>query len=105
LGASIHAIKKNKEPLVASKEISLRVIADKTQYMVMFHEENAGTNHNRETGNKSFEMVAQFQCLGTDLTYQNCIHEKIKSRLQSGNACCHFVQYFVFQFAVQKHKD
>jgi len=34
-------MKKNKEPLVASKEISLRVNADKTQYMVMFHEENA----------------------------------------------------------------
>jgi len=41
LGGSIHVMKKNKEPLVASKEISLRVNADKTQYMVMFHEENA----------------------------------------------------------------
>jgi hypothetical protein len=85
-------MKKNKEPLVASKEISLRVNADKTQYMVMFHEENARKNHNTETGNKSFEMVEQFQCLGTALTNQNCIHEKIKSRLRSGNACYHLVQ-------------
>jgi len=49
-------------------------------------------NHNTETGNKSFEMVEQFQCLGTALTNQNCIHDKIKSRLRSGNACYHLVQ-------------
>jgi len=36
LGRSIHSIKKNTEILVvASKEIELEVIADKTKYMVM----------------------------------------------------------------------
>jgi hypothetical protein len=30
--------------------------------------------------------------LGTTLTDQNCIHEEIKSRLNSGNACYHSVQ-------------
>jgi hypothetical protein len=30
--------------------------------------------------------------LGTTLTNQNCIHEDNKSRLKSGNACCHWVQ-------------
>jgi hypothetical protein len=31
--------------------------------------------------------VEQFKYLGT--TNQNSIHEEIKSRLKSGNACCH----------------
>jgi hypothetical protein len=96
-------MKKNKEHLVASKKISLRVNADKTQYMVMFHEENTGKNHNTETGNKSFEMVEQFQCLGTALTIQNCIHEQIKSRMRSGNACCHLVQSLLSSSLLSKN--
>ena len=30
--------------------------------------------------------------MGTTLTSQNSIQEEIKSRLKSGNACCHSVQ-------------
>jgi hypothetical protein len=58
LGGSIHAIKKNTEAfVVASKEIDLEVNAEKTKYMVMSRDQNAGQNHNIKTDNKSFESV------------------------------------------------
>ena len=42
-GGSIHTIKKNKEALVvASKETGLEVNAEKTKYMVMSRDQNAG---------------------------------------------------------------
>jgi len=43
LGGSTHTIKKNAKALiVASKEIGLEVNADKTKYMVMSQDQNAG---------------------------------------------------------------
>jgi hypothetical protein len=36
--------------------------------------------------------VAKFKYLGTTLTDPNFMHEEIKSRLVSGNACYHSVQ-------------
>jgi hypothetical protein len=47
LGGSIHSIKKNAEDLIiVSKETGLEVNAEKTQYMVMSQNQNAGQNHN-----------------------------------------------------------
>jgi len=41
--------------------------------------------------NRSFEMVEEFKCLGTNLN-KNSIQEEIKRRLKIGNACYHSVQ-------------
>ena len=40
----------------------------------------------------SFENVAEFTSLGTALTDHNCIHNKIKSTLNSGIACYYLVR-------------
>jgi hypothetical protein len=55
----------------ASKEIDLKVNAEKTKNMVMFQDQQAGQNHNIKTGNKSFQWVEQFRYLGTTMKNQN----------------------------------
>jgi hypothetical protein len=60
--------------------------------MVESQDQNALQNNTIKIGNKSFENVEQFRYLETTLTNQNSIHEEIKSRLKSGNACYHPVQ-------------
>jgi glycerol-3-phosphate O-acyltransferase len=64
---------------------------EKTKYMLVSRCQKAGQRQSIKTGNISFESVAKFKYLGTTLTDQNCIHEEIKSRLNSGNSCYHSV--------------
>ena len=66
LGGSVHTVKKNAEALAAAtKEIGLEVNADKTKYMVMSRDHNAGKCHNIKTGISSFERVEEPNHLGT----------------------------------------
>ena len=62
LGGSILNIKKNAEALVvASKEVGLEVHAEKTKYMVVSQDQNAGRSHDIKTENRSFERVEEFK--------------------------------------------
>ena len=45
---------------VASKETGLEVNAQKTKYVIMFREQNAGQDHNIMIGNKFLIMVKQY---------------------------------------------
>ena len=60
-------------------DIRLEVNADKTMYMVMSRDKNAGRSHNIKVDNSSFESVEDLKYLGTTLTDQNFIQEEIKS--------------------------
>ena len=93
LGGSVHTVKENAEALgVATKEIGLEVNADKTKYMIISRDQNAGRSHSMKIDNSSIEMVEEFKYLGITLTNKNSIQEEIKSRLKLGNACYYSVQ-------------
>ena len=77
---------------MAIKETGLEVNADKTTYMVMSRDKNAGQSHSIKIDNSSFDKLEAFKYLVTTLTNQNSIQEEIKRRLKSGNACYYSVQ-------------
>jgi hypothetical protein len=62
LGGSVHIVKENAEALVvATKEIVLDVNPDKTKYMVISRDRNAGRSHGEKIDNNSIERVEEFK--------------------------------------------
>jgi len=105
-GGSIHTLKENAESLVAAtREIGLEVSADKTKYMVMSRDQNAGRIQSAMIDNSTFESVEKFKYLETTLTNQNSIPEEIKSRLRSGNAFYHSVQNLLSSRLISKNLE
>jgi hypothetical protein len=51
----------------------------------MFHNQNAGKNHNIKIAKKSFENIVGYKYLVMTTAHQNYSHEEIKSRLSSVN--------------------
>ena len=56
-------------------QIGLQVNADKTMYLVMSRNQNAGRSHDVKIGYGSFDRVEKFTYLGTTLTNKNYIQE------------------------------
>jgi len=101
---SVQTIENNKEALVVpSKETILEVNADRTKYMVMPRDRNAGRSQDIKTDNSSTEMVEELKYLGIILTNKNCIQEETESRLKSGNACYHSVQNLLSSSLLSKN--
>jgi len=101
----LHTVKERTGSLIAaSKEFGLEVNADKTKYMVMSRDQNAGQSHNMKIDYSSVERVEEFRYLGKTLTNQNLNQEEIKSRL---TVCLlsFRTESFVVQFVIQKYKD
>jgi hypothetical protein len=93
LGDNLDTIKKNKETLIdASKKVDLEINVEKPKYMLLSGDHNAGQNQDVQIANTLFENVSQFESLGMTVINQNLIHDEIKRRLNSGNACYHSVQ-------------
>jgi hypothetical protein len=88
--------------LEASVDVGLEINAEKTKYMIMSRHPNTGQNHSIRIAYESFENVAKFKYLGMTLTNRNDIHDEIKSRLNSGNACYYSVQNSCLPFLYKK---
>jgi hypothetical protein len=52
---------------------------------------------------ENIKMRIKFKYLGTTLTNENDIHDKIKSRLNSGNACHYSVQNLLSSHLISKN--
>jgi hypothetical protein len=103
LGDCLNPIKEKAETLLeASRFIGLEINAEKTKYMIMSRHANSGQNQNIRIVNESFENVAKFKYMGTTLANQNDIHDEIKCRLNSGNACYRSVQIFCLPVSYKK---
>jgi len=89
--------------LEARREVGLEVNTEKTKCMVVSHHQNACQNKNLLIAKISFENVAKFICLETAVRNQNRIHEEIKSRLNSGNACYHSLQNLLSSHLLSKN--
>jgi hypothetical protein len=74
--------------------VGLEVNIEKTRYMLLPHRPNSGQNHDIKIDNRSFENVTQLKYLRTTIMDENAIQDEIKWRLNSGNACYHYVQNF-----------
>jgi hypothetical protein len=106
LGSRKNTIKENKETLLeASRDGGLKINAEKTKYVIMFHQLNSGQNQNIRIVNELFETVAKFKYLQMTLTNQKDVHDEIKSRLNSGNACYYAVQNILSSHLIQKTKQ
>jgi len=64
---------------VANKEIGLEGNADKTKYMVMSRDQNAGRSHSLKNDSSAFEMVEEFKCLEIILTNKNSFRKKLRA--------------------------
>jgi hypothetical protein len=103
LGDNIDIINKSTEILIhASEKVGVEIHIEKTMYMLLSPNQNAGQNQDINTGNRSSENVSQLKYFGMTVTNKNLLQEKIKGRLNFGNAC---YQLSVFLSTVKKHKN
>jgi hypothetical protein len=65
--------------------------------------QNAGQIHDMNIVNRPFENMAQLNYLGTTVTNQELIQEKIKMRQNSGNACYYSVQKLLSSYLLFKN--
>jgi len=64
LGGGVRTLKKNITALLlGSNETGLDVNADKTKYMAMSRDQNAGRSRNIKIDNSSFERVEDLKCV------------------------------------------
>jgi hypothetical protein len=64
-GIQVYLMSDHSVQQIDSKEVGLEVNVEKTKYMLLSRDQNAGQNREIKIGNRSFENVSQFKYLGT----------------------------------------
>jgi hypothetical protein len=75
----VHTIKKPEELILPSEETEVELHANKTKYMFMYRDQNAGWIHSIRTDNRFFENVEVFKYLGTNLTHKILFMKRLKA--------------------------
>jgi hypothetical protein len=70
--------------------------------MVMSRDQNAGQNHSKQKDNKYVESVEHLKYLGTTLTNQIYLNEKLRTNRTRRMLAIVWCKVFVFQFYIQK---
>jgi hypothetical protein len=71
--------------------------------LLVSRHQNVGQNRDIKIAKRSFENVSQFKYLGTTVSNQNLIQEKIKRKLNSDNACYHSVKNLLYSCPLLKN--
>jgi len=80
VGGSVYIRKKNTDTLVAaSKEIGLKVHANKIKYIVTSRDQNARRSYKIKIDNSSFECVEHFNYLGTNYRITIVVRKKLRA--------------------------
>ena len=104
MGGTVHTIEKRTESVfVDSKEISLQVTADKTKYMAMSRDQNAGRSHNKKDSKQFLGKSGSVQIFRNNFDKSKLYSGKIKSSLNSGNICYHSVQNLLYSSLLTKN--
>jgi hypothetical protein len=103
-GGNVDTMKEIAEAsIVAGKEAGVEVNFDKTKYMAMYRDQNAGRSHYMRIVNRFFERVEEIIYLEKTLTNKNSNQEEIKNRLKSGNDFYHSMQNLLSSSLVCKN--
>ena len=103
LGGSVHTVGKNTEANVfANKEIGLEVIADKTNYMVMSRDQNAGRSHSMKIDWEGGGV----QIFGNNLNKLKFYSRRNEEQIEVRECFLSFsAESPAFQFATLKYKS
>jgi hypothetical protein len=101
--AKTYILLKNAHGLVVvGMKTGLEVQADKTKYVIMSRDQNAGRSHDIKFDNSSSDCIEQLKYFGITLTNPNYIQEELENILNSGNACCHWCSICCLSFFCPK---
>jgi len=94
------AIIETQKLVLRYKEIGLEVNAEKAKYVFMSRDQNVGRNHNLMTDNKYFVNVAEFMRVGTIITHQNVVTNKLKKQVKFGECLLALSSEFFFYLSI-----